>query len=348
MSRICWPQFEEHTILRSFVAWAAGLSLLLAGFLVPGGCGEDKDEAAAETWAIEKEFKRGPVIFTVRVSHKELTIADRLRLELAARADEAFDVNLPEFGEKLEQFGIVEYFTPPPELVEDGKVKTIKRYVLEPFLSGDYTIPPMRVTFGKKGEEKKSQLESEALTVRVTSLLPEKVAELTIRGIAPPVALPRKEPIWVYAAIALVALGLAAALGIRLWLKRSSPVVRVQRPAHEIAYDALQALIEQDLVAEGQVKAFYLALSTILRHYIESRFGLHAPERTTEEFLQELRSTDQLEASHKALLKRFLLHCDLVKFAEHAPSEEEIQQAFDACKQFIAETIPEAPASAAA
>ena len=39
---------------------------------------------------------------------------------------------------------------------------------------------------------------------------------------------------------------------------------------------------------KGRIKEFYERISNILRHYIEHRFDLHAPERTTEEFLYEL------------------------------------------------------------
>ena len=82
----------------------------------------------------------------------------------------------------------------------------------------------------------------------------------------------------------------------------------------------------------------FLHLSNTLRHYIENRFTLRAPELTTEEFLADLRDNDVLIQSHKDLLKEFLQHCDLVKFAEHLPAKGEIQQAFDACKRFILET----------
>ena len=70
---------------------------------------------------------------------------------------------------------------------------------------------------------------------------------------------------------------------------------------------------------------------------------MRAPELTTEEFLEDLRDSDVLVQSHKDLLKEFLQHCDLVKFAEHMPATSEIQQAFDACKRFILETQALAP-----
>ena len=41
----------------------------------------------------------------------------------------------------------------------------------------------------------------------------------------------------------------------------------------------------------GQPKEFCILVSDTLRWYLEERFDFHAPERTTEEFLYELRGT---------------------------------------------------------
>ena len=114
--------------------------------------------------------------------------------------------------------------------------------------------------------------------------------------------------------------------------------IRVYKPAHEVAYARLQALIAEDLVGAGRIKEFYQRINAILRHYIEDRFHLRAPERTTEEFLAELRETNHLNEQHKASLGQFLEHCDLVKFAKHQPGEAEIQRTFDLVKQFIETT----------
>ena len=110
------------------------------------------------------------------------------------------------------------------------------------------------------------------------------------------------------------------------------------RPAHEIAYARLRALVAENLVEVGRIKEFYERISGILRYYIEDRFDLHAPERTTEEFLSELQHTSVLEISDKDVLGEFLVHCDLVKFARHAPTTEQIQRSFDLVKDFIERT----------
>ncbi|NIP95469.1 MAG: hypothetical protein GWO24_19305 [Akkermansiaceae bacterium] len=104
----------------------------------------------------------------------------------------------------------------------------------------------------------------------------------------------------------------------------------------------------EDLPGKGEMKPFYQRISDILRHYIENRFGLHAPERTTEEFLGELGSGQALDPAHKPLLGKFLSHCDLVKFAEYQPSRDDIQSTFDSCKDFILETKDTAPSGGAA
>ena len=77
-----------------------------------------------------------------------------------------------------------------------------------------------------------------------------------------------------------------AVVAARWWHQPAPPPPPV--PAHIIAYAALRELFAQNLVARGLIKPYYFALSTILRRYIENRFGLQAPEQTTEEFLASL------------------------------------------------------------
>jgi len=97
-------------------------------------------------------------------------------------------------------------------------------------------------------------------------------------------------------------------------------------------------LVNEDLVGAGKIKEFYERISDILRHYIEHRFSLRAPESTTEEFLAELANTEVLPVSEKQRLGEFLKHCDLVKFAKHNPTTQQIQETFDLVKDFIEKT----------
>jgi hypothetical protein len=84
--------------------------------------------------------------------------------------------------------------------------------------------------------------------------------------------------------------------------------------------------------------AFCSLVSDVIRVYLEERFNLHAPDRTTEEFLNELREGSQLNEEHKALLENFLTKCDLVKFARDEPTETELRGLLDAALRLIDET----------
>ena len=292
--------------------------------------------------AIHKTYERGPATLSVDVDHSEITIADRLNLTITITVDENYGFELPKFGEKLEQFGIIDYHTSQPELTESKKKKISRSYLLEPFLSGEYKIPPMKALFWKEGEKETGahEIESEELMITVTSLLPEKMAEMKIHDIVPPLSLPRSFNPWMAGGMGagvVIALILA---GFLIYKKMSSnkPVLKKRIPAHELAYLELSKLVEQKLVEKGEIKPFYHGLSDILRRYIERRFGLSAPEQTTEEFLTHLRKSNGFIRQYNSLLKNFLSGCDLVKFAEHQPSTEDIQFMFDSCKAFISGT----------
>ena len=112
----------------------------------------------------------------------------------------------------------------------------------------------------------------------------------------------------------------------------------MQIPPHEQAFAELQALVDENLVDQGKIKEFYQRISDILRKYIENRFHLKAPEQTTEEFLGSIQSDNAFNTAEKSLLKDFLIHCDLVKFARFQPETGDIQQTFDSCKAFITDT----------
>jgi len=303
---------------------------------------DKKPEVAATPTGIEKKFERGPVSVLLKLDRNEVTIADRINLVIEVRHKEDYEVELPKVGEKLDQFGIVDYQTDQPRLAGTNEVIVRRSYVLEPFLSGEYAIQPFKVRFWKKGaaEGDKHELETEALSVKVKSLLPAKVAELKINDIAPPVNLPRswKWMIRVGAAgIVFLFIGCGVYAMRRYRRGGIAPLAEVV-PPHEIAYRLLEQLVAEDLVGKGQIKLFYQRISDIVRHYIENRFGLHAPEQTTDEFLTEISMGGALVADHKILLKVFLRHCDLVKFAEFNPSTDDIQNTFDSCKRFITET----------
>ncbi len=131
------------------------------------------------------------------------------------------------------------------------------------------------------------------------------------------------------------------ALAYWLWKRRQSTDATNSPPPptpYELAIRALQRLREEN----PPVEEFYTRLSDIVRHYLEGRFHLRAPERTTEEFLYEVAQDNTLAQEHKDLLGAFLQESDLVKFARHHPEQSDMQRALDAGEKFVNDTQPQA------
>ncbi|MHC4394192.1 MAG: BatD family protein [Planctomycetota bacterium] len=307
------------------------------------GCEKDSQTAGEQTgFEIDKSYERGPLSVHIRLDKDKINIAETVVLEFEATIEPGYEVQMPKVEQVYENFGIVDWDNLGDKLDEDNNVVKQYQYRLEPFLSGSFSIPAFTFEFSDVNsvEEKKYELTTEPIDIEVVSLLGEQRAELVIADIEGVVEMPEKASYWWAWSMAVVAI-----ITVMCWLymrrKSYTELVRIFKPAHEIAYERLRALIKDDLVNAGKIKEFYERISDILRHYIEHRFDLRAPERTTEEFLTELAVTDVLAEPDKEGLGEFLRHCDLVKFARHEPTAEQIQKTFDLVKDFIEKTKSE-------
>jgi hypothetical protein len=125
----------------------------------------------------------------------------------------------------------------------------------------------------------------------------------------------------------------------RVWQKK-----RLQVPPVPIIPPHIRARkrLEEALALLGQPREFCILVSDTVRQYLEERFDFHAPERTTEEFLYELQSTNLLLPDQKESLGEFLKSCDLVKFARYEPREPELRDLHAAALRLVEETEPAA------
>jgi len=167
-----------------------------------------------------------------------------------------------------------------------------------------------------------------------------------LRDIKPPVVIPRGWQ-WVWWAVGALTAVAALYLAWRYWQKRRLLVPAVPIvPAHVRAKQKL----EEALALLGQPREFCILVSDTIRWYLEERFDFHAPERTTEEFLHELKGTNLLTPDQKSSLGEFLNRCDLVKFARYEPAEPELRDLHASALRLIEETEPpplsETPSSA--
>jgi hypothetical protein len=145
---------------------------------------------------------------------------------------------------------------------------------------------------------------------------------------------------WLLLISIILLLGAVSFLARFLYRKKKSRSTDAGKPRvpHEVACEALNSLRAEDLPSRGLIKEYYIRLSNIVRHYLEDRFDIRAPEMTTEEFLFTLRDSQILTGSQKNLLKEFLNFCDIVKFAKYGPTKGEIEDSYNAAKRFVDET----------
>jgi hypothetical protein len=155
-------------------------------------------------------------------------------------------------------------------------------------------------------------------------------------GLKPLIAIPNGWlwAIWIAAILALCA---GAWLAWRYGRKKAAAALAVPPvPPHVRARRALDAA----LALLSDPKAFSIAVSGAIRGYLEERFEFHAPDRTTEEFLRELRGSNLLTTEQKLSLGDFLENCDLIKFAKYEPTETELRALHDAALKLVNETEP--------
>ena len=187
--------------------------------------------------------------------------------------------------------------------------------------------------------ESRDTLSLEGVPLRVDSVLE---GGDTLRGPRAPASWPGLLPRWLWLLLVPV-IAVAAGLLARRLARRPRAAVRVRLPpAHERALDELRALREKRYIEDHQPEPFYVELSGIVRRYLENRFGLHAPESTTEEEMRETVESPALTDDQRERTAVFLAESDLVKFARHEPEEEDMRRAFQAAETLVRETIPNA------
>jgi hypothetical protein len=139
-------------------------------------------------------------------------------------------------------------------------------------------------------------------------------------------------PLW--GAATLLAVGFLTIGYVRYRQMRRA---RLEQPAPWMRR-RLAELRAQNLGSPERIARFYGDLADLLRHYVERRYALPAPTRTTREFLGDIQISAALAENQRELLERFLGRCDLVKFARDTPSLADCHAAIDLVLGFVDES----------
>jgi hypothetical protein len=293
---------------------------------------------------VETLVESGPVSALVRLSPPEPAIGDPLILELEVRAESGVELLMPEFGEALDRYAIVD-FSHSERADDQGGTISVQRYTLQPARSGLQSIPALLVEFidrrpgrdpAPEGEDA-YELLTKSIDFAVASVLADD-APLEFRpalGALGPLRTGHRD-LWVVLAVAAAALVVAVPLGYRGWMLWRARTRRSS--AYDKARSELNALLMAPRPTETEMDAFFVMLSGVIRRYLEDRFALRSPELTTEEFLDELAESPDLLRSHQKVLRDFLRRADLVKFAHYLPTSSDVEDSLDTARRFLEAT----------
>lgn len=182
-------------------------------------------------------------------------------------------------------------------------------------------------------------------SVMVASVLPadtDSIPTAPYKGLIEP---PSRVPWWLWVGVALVLLAL-----FWMWRRMRQPAqpVRVPAPALRapwvVACERLDQLAERKHHLRGEPRPFAIALSEIMRLYLEQRYGFLALEQTTSEINVALRHIDLTTAQKDALL-RLLSGCDLAKYANFHWPASDLAASLQTARRFVEETTPAVPVS---
>ena len=218
------------------------------------------------------------------------------------------------------------------EIVKKGAIDTFRinkdqiefktDLLVTSFDSGLYYIPPIKVVAGA------DTFESDYLGLKVNTYPVDttKLQLFDIKGI-------QKPPFVVsdyYLTAFLFVLFYSILLFIIWFILRKKyrnkeqlqKTLEEQLPPHVVAIIELDKLRQQKIWKLGKNKAYYTALTEIVRKYISRRFQINALEMTSAEIL-ELFKRDKTTQSVYQNLKQILQLSDLVKFAKVESTESE-------------------------
>ena len=303
--------------------------LLCALLMAPWAIAEDSDAATADVSA------------WIRISPATTPYHLPVTLEIVVEGPQIYEYRIDALPEDLPGLEIVSQGQDIISL-DTENYRQVDRFLLDPLEPGAYVLPALTIQWGEDGEHELPPVLFQARAL--TEAERERLA--TMAPVAEPdqLAIPQG---YGWGSWALGVLLLSILGGIFLYFYRSRVVEAPTTPSlppWEAALQRLNDLQARDLAASGHYDRYYVDLSAILRYYIEDRFYVHAPEQTTQEFLEAAGEKQVLDETFREDIAHFLRQSDRVKFARHIPAVEEMKENMELVRAYVSATIPkEAP-----
>ncbi len=310
----------------------AAILIALSSALVM--CHKSSDVKAPKPLSVETT--EAGVTLRVSTANSEIRVGDPLRVVVEVDRGVDTSVTMPNFSKNVGNFEV--RASAPLAKNPAFPQRVAEQLTLITFESGEkIQVPPFEVVV-RDGAGKEITLKSPPLDIAVQSRLEGQFNPAVFRDIKDAVDVPL-ETQWAWIIGVCVLITVLSIGAYRWWFHKPSGPVYIEAP-HERALRELDELAARQLPDKGLVLDFYVLLSDTVRHYVEGRFGICAPEQTTKEFLAAARHHPQIIDDHQRLLASFLRAADMVKYAAQRPGPNECDRGLDAARGFVLESLP--------
>lgn len=148
----------------------------------------------------------------------------------------------------------------------------------------------------------------------------------------------------------VIILGLVSIACLVIWHRTRDR--RLQPPSQAVIEEAREDALAELQKLRGSIavknsRPYAIAVSGVVRRYIQRRFGIRAPARATEEFLLEAKCSSRLDQNHQRNLAQFLAACDFLKFARAYGEVAELEEIYKTAVGFVMDTQAEPEKTAA-
>ncbi len=302
---------------------------------------EEESQAAEDVYF--NSSAPSDIYFEAFVDKATATIGEQIKYTIRVSAKEDIAITFPQAGDNLGGFVIKDFGMTSAKKSAEGRSKQEQWYLIDTYTVGPYVIPS-QVIQAKYMDGSIKVLNSPEIFVEIKSVIDGSDTEEGLKDIKSPLEIPiDTKTLWLV--IISVVVGIIGVSGISwiLWWKMRRRAEDVPIPAaHESALNELIRIEGLELLSRGEVKEYYYLVSNCLRNYLENRFALRAPEQTTEEFFESITQSNSLEGHYINLLKDYMRHCDLVKYAKLEPNANQTSDLIVKTREFINETkLPE-------
>lgn len=284
---------------------------------------------------------------TITASARKIEVGQPLHVDLEVLADSKFDIDLPDVPKVLGPFEVRSATRMPPIPV-DGKRRTQLQFVLMTFDAGSVEVPPLEVSYHDTNDANAAPmtLATNPISIAVTTVVGDDAEPTSYRDIKEAADMPTEFAWtwWIVGAGVLVVCIIVVLLIVLMARRGKEERIAPPLPPHEWALRELESLERDGLIHQRAFEPFYVRLSAIVRGYLERRFGMMAPERTTDEFLREAGRSKSLTSEQRESLGSFLRAADMVKFARYEPAETDCEAALRSAHAFVKQTVPTAKA----